>query len=360
MQGGMVGWIFGNRRLRAWQLVTVALVVVICGAFSNAESQTEAVNNHLGSALHPRLFLEGTVSTMDDETGGTFSPDGREFYFVKVAPYTTFPRLGLICVTRFRDGRWSEPEVVPFSGRYLDFPPKISPDGKTMFFSSSRPAPGKSGHLIRIWSSSRTDKGWGEPVALPPPINDEKSWNLSPSVTSEGTLYFASTRDGEHMHIFRARLVKGVYQEPEKLGAEINSEFNESDPFVSPDEKLLVFAASASDIGTTDRKETLKGGGVLYARGDLYISARDSGDWSIARHLDAGINSTADESTPSLTPDGRYLFFSSERSPFTVPTAHRLRNDEIEKMLHSTLNGHGNIYYISREMLHVGETGSAQ
>jgi hypothetical protein len=92
----------------------------------------------------------------------------------------------------------------------------------------------------------------------------------------------------------------------------------------------------------------------------LYISARDSGDWSIARHLDAGINSTADESTPSLTPDGRYLFFSSERSPFTVPTAHRLRNDEIEKMLHSTLNGHGNIYYISREMLHVGETGSAQ
>jgi hypothetical protein len=88
------------------------------------------------------------------------------------------------------------------------------------------------------------------------------------------------------------------------------------------------------------------------------MSISHGGHWSIARHLDDGINSTADEGAPSLTPDGRYLFFTSERSAFTVPTAHRLRNDEIETMFHSTLNGHGNIYFVSREMLHIGETGN--
>lgn len=338
--------------------VWAVLAFLSCGALSRIESQPSALE--LGFAAHPRLFLEGTVSTRDDETGGTFSPDGREFYFVKVAPYTTFPRLGLICVTRFRDGRWTTPEAVSFSGRYLDFPPKISPDGKTMFFASSRPAPGKQAHLIRIWSSTRTDGGWGEPVALPAPVNDEASWNLSPSVTSDGTLYFASTRDAEHLHIFRARLENGAYEKPEKLGPEINSEFNESDPYISPDEKMLVFAASANDIGTTDRKETLKGGGVLYARADLYVSFNQNGHWSNARHLNAGINSTADESAPSLTPDGRYFFFTSERSSFTVPTAHRLNNGEIETMLHSTMNGHGNIYFVSREALDASDTGSSR
>ena len=345
-------------RRAAWRVVFAAWIVAGSETVSSAVSETGPAD--LGSVAHPRLFLEGTVSTRDDETGGTFSPDGREFYFVKVAPYTTFPRVGLICVTRFRDGRWTTPESVSFSGRYLDFPPKISPDGKTMFFSSSRPAPGKQAHLIRIWSSTRTDSGWGEPVALPAPVNDEANWNLSPSVTKDGTLYFASTRDGGHLHIFRSRLVNGSYGPAEKLGAEVNSEFNESDPYVSPDEKILVFAASASDIGTTDRKETLKGGGVLYARGDLYMSVGQDGHWSAARHLENGINSTADEGAPSLTPDGRYLFFTSERSPFTVPTAHRLRNAEIESMLHSTLNGHGNIYFVSREALDTSDKGSSK
>ena len=58
-----------------------------------------------------------------------------------------------------------------------------------------------------------------------------------------------------------------------------------------------------------------------------------------------------------ITPDGKYLFFTSERSPFTVPTAHRLNYDEIETVLHSTLNGHGNIFFISSEALDIHETG---
>jgi Tol biopolymer transport system component len=293
----------------------------------------------------------GVVSTEDDEVGGTFSPEGTEFYFSKVMPFTSFPRLGLLCVSRFRESRWSEPVVLPFSGRYLDFLPQFAPDGRSLYFSSSRPLKGSRARGLRIFRVARTSWGWGEPEALPSPINADESWNWGPSVTADGTLYFASTRGGGESHIYRSRSVKGAYSEPEKLGPEINSAFNERDPCVSPDERVLIFASAGKDLGDEDRDETLKGSGVLYARADLYVSTGTQGQWSRARHLEHGINSVADEGAPSLTPDGKYLFFTSERSPFVEAARHRLGALEIERMLHSTLNGHGNVFFVSREAL---------
>jgi Tol biopolymer transport system component len=344
-----------NRCLSSTVIGAAVLLACFCG-IERGQAHSHCIPYHAGRVTQPRLFAEGIVSTEDDESGGTFSPDRSEFYFVKLNPYTTFPRMGLVCVSRYRHGHWTQPEVVPFSGRNLDFPPKFSPDGKTMYFSSSRAAPGTAARVLRIWSVERTADGWGEPRVLPAPVNSDDSWNWAPSVTSDGTLYFASNREGRTSHIYRSRLVRGSYVEPEKLGPEVNSEFNEGDPYISPDETTLIFSSPGTDLaGSSDRPETLKGGGVLYARADLYVSTNRKGKWSSARHLGHGINSVADEASPSLTPDGRYLFFTSERSPFTVPTSHPLGYDEIEAMLHSTLNGHGNIYFISREALGIEE-----
>jgi len=310
----------------------------------------------VGRVAAPRLFAEGVISTDADEINGAFSPDGAEYYFVRLAQYTTFPRFGLLCVSKYRDGRWSEPEVLSFSGRHLDFAPRLSPDGKTMYFTSLRPAPGTPARVLRVWSVQRKENGWGEPVPLPAPINTDDQWNAGASQTRDGALYFASTRaKDQHFHIFRSAPVNGGWSEPEMLGREVNSPFNEADPFISPDERILVFSSTGMGLpGGEDRKETVKGGGVPYARGDLYVSIRRNGQWTQARHLEHGINTFADEASPSITPDGRYLFFTSERSPFSVPTAKRLTHAELESMLHSTLNGHGNIFYISLEAIEGG------
>jgi len=340
-------------RYQRWPLglTRLALIVGTLAVVSWAGARAGRRPYEVGTISRPQLLAENVISTEDDEGNGSFSPDGTEFYFTKISQYTNFPRWGLICVSRFQGGKWSQPEALPFSGRNFDFSPRMSPDGKTMFFSSSRPAPGKTSRVLRIWSVQLTSGGWGEPQPLPTPINAEDSWNLGASVTKDGTIYFASTREKGHLHIYRSQYVHGSYAEPEKLGPEINSEFNEADPFISPDEKILVFAASGDDMGDKDRPETLKGGGVLYARADLYVSTNRGGKWSPARHLEQGVNSVADEGSPSITPDGKYLFFTSERSSFTVPTDHKLNYDEIETMLHSTLNGHGNIFFISTDAL---------
>jgi hypothetical protein len=312
----------------------------------------------VGQTPVPKLFAENVVSTEDDEVGGTFSPDGTEFYFAKLDQYTNFPHLGLICVSRFREAKWSKPEVVPFSGQYLDATPRFSPDGKVLFFSSNRPVPDSKARPWRIWTVERQPGGWGEPQPLPAPINaPEGAWNFGASVTSNGTIYFSSSRSSDgRLHIYRSRLEGGKYTEPEMLGPEINSEFDETDPFVSPDEHLLIFAsAGTGPPSNRDPRDAVMGGGALYSRGDLYVSVNRNGKWTAAKHLEHDINSFGDESAPTLTPDGKYLFFTSERSSFTVPMRPRLTYVKLEQMLHSTLNGHGNIYFISVDALELGK-----
>jgi len=307
-----------------------------------------------GKVTEPRLFAEGIISTVDDEIGGSFSPDGTEFYFSRLVPYTTLPRLGLMCVSYYRNGQWSTPEALPFSGKYLDYPPKFDSTGKKLLFASSRPLPDGTRGGVRIWEVERTASGWGDPHPLPTPVNASGSyWNADPSESNDGTLYFSSDRGGQGaIHIYRTRLVDGKYSEPEKLGIEINSEFNEYQPYVSPDGNTLIFVSSgAQGPPYNHRPEDINTGGKPYLRGDLYISFNRGGKWTSARHLEHGVNSFAEEEFPFLTPDGKYFFFSSERSPFTVPTPHRLNYDELETHLHSIFNGHGNVFCIGRKAL---------
>jgi D-alanyl-D-alanine carboxypeptidase len=301
----------------------------------------------------PQIFAPGVVSTEDDEVGGVFNPDQTEFYFSKLSRYTTSPRVGLLCVSRRRDGRWMTPEVVPFSGRYLDFPPKLSPDGSTMYFASSRPLPGSQARVLRIWRSSHKSDSWVDPEPLPSPINQDTSWNWGASVASDGTIYFTSTRDQSgHTRIYSSKSAGETYSPPEPLGPEINSEFNESDPFISPDGKQLFFVATGDHASATrHRPEALSTGGYLYARGEIYFSRNESGKWTKARHLGASVNSVADESNPSLSPDGKYLFFTSERSPFVVPTERRMDIGALDSALHSIENGLGNVKYIAVDAL---------
>src|SRR5262249_48254112 len=176
----------------------------------------------------------------DDEGGGVFSPDGNEFYFVKVNFTTTFPRIGILCVSHWVQGKWSVPQALPFSGSDLDLAPRLSPDGNRMYFGSARPLPGSKARVLRIWSVERTKGGWSVPVALPARINSpEGRWNWGASVASNGTIYFTSDRDEPgRPQICCSRFLKGSYQSPEKLGPEINSEFSDYDPYINADESL--------------------------------------------------------------------------------------------------------------------------
>jgi hypothetical protein len=299
--------------------------------------------------LEPKLFAEGVISTPDDESGASMSLEGKDFYFRKVAPYTLDPSLTLMCVSHYRRGKWTKPEGLPFSGQYADSPPMLSPDGTHLFFSSQRPLPGanpSSNPASHIWVAEKTENGWADPRPLPAPINNDAS-SLDPSVTKDGTLYFSSFSPdrGGPPNIYRSRLVNGSYTAPEKLGDAINAkDYIQVTPYISPDEKILIF-------GSQGRPDELRSGGFPYWRVDLYISLNRNGAWTPARRLGHGINSFAEDEYPFISPDGRYLFFSSARSSFDVPTDHQMSAREIERLLKTSLNGRENVYYISTKAL---------
>src|SRR5882724_9627541 len=90
------------------------------------------------------LIAPGVLSTPADEYGAAFSPDGRTVCFTRRSPTTTTRPFLVLLVSHLRAGRWSEPEVPPFSGLTNDFAPSFSPDGRRLFFTSDRPAPGRT------------------------------------------------------------------------------------------------------------------------------------------------------------------------------------------------------------------------
>jgi len=321
--------------------LTMRTIVLRFWAFTMIASASAGDNTQPA----PEIFAPGIISTDLDESCGSFSFDGQTFYFVRRGAYTTSPAISIICFSNLRDGKWTAPEVASFSGTYLDASPYFSPDGKRLFFSSKRPTKSNpNGRDWNIWVVDKIDSHWSEPQELSEPINTAKN-DTNPAIAADGTMYFASDRDSAlgYFHIYRARLTNGRYEQPEKLGPEINSGHAETNPYISPDQKILIFASY--------RKDNLNGGGNHYDRADLYVSVNRDGHWTPARHLERGINTTASEGNPTMSPDGKWFYFTSERSPFEVPMKQRLTTASWKDRTQTIENGVGNIYRISAEAL---------
>ena len=290
----------------------------------------------------PTLFLPGVISTGNYEAVPQFSPDGKIFYFAKGTPDFNF---WTIVFSRFERGKWTEPQVAPFSGQYSDADEFITTDSKRMFFISRRPTGHDSSpnpaRKYDIWVMDRLVNGdWGEAKDVGAPVNSEAS-EFFPTLTKDGTLYFGSGRKGGEggMDLYRSRLVNGKYQEPENLGASINTTADEYEPFIAPDESFLIFMAAGRPDGL---------GGY-----DLFISYNRDGQWTKAQNLGAPINSSADELSPKITPDGKYFFWSSTRSAIDKPKTRSWTFQELSRGCQSPQNGLGDIYYIDVSALKI-------
>jgi len=283
----------------------------------------------------PTVFAPGVISTGDYEVCPQFSPDGKTLYFVKSTPDMNF---WTIVFSQFDKGRWSPPAIAPFSGQYSDADEFITADGQRMLFISRRPvstdiSPNGLGKLD-IWEMNKTPGGdWGEPRNLGKSVNSESS-EYFPTLTNEGTLYFGSGRKGGKggIDLYRSRLLNGKYQEPENLGDAINTTFDEFEPFIAPDESFLIFMAGGRPDGL---------GGF-----DLYVSYNRAGQWTKAQNFGAPINSTADELSPRISPDGKYFFWASSRSAIDRQKPRSWTLQELLSGYHSPQNGLGDIYYI--------------
>jgi Tol biopolymer transport system component len=292
----------------------------------------------------PQLFAGNVISTADDESHPAFTPDGKTLYFLKNDP--SFNHWTIV-VSREQNGKWSTPEVAPFSGQFSDADPFITLDGQRVFFISTRPLNGKTKEDTDIWMMKKSGDAaaggtkWSEPEHVARVNSETNEW--FPTVSKNGNLYFGSERPGGkgRCDLYVSRLVDGKYQTPENLGEPINTAANEVEPFIALDESYIIFA----------------GTGLPESRGayDIYVSFRRDGAWTKPINLGDKINSVAWDFSPKVSLDGKWFFFTSNRGFADKALEKRLSYSELLQKLHSPGNGLRDIYKIDISALNLGQ-----
>lgn len=319
---------------RSRSITMAAAATLLCLAAATL-AQPAPAGDYLGQTppgRTPELFGPGIVSTGLAERDLAISPDGNEIYFTVVGPAHAY---STIMMVRREGGRWLGPEPASFSGgpTHMDIEPALSPDGKRLFFLSNRPtAPGAAPNED-IWVVDRTAAGWSEPRNLGAPVSSPDA-EFFPSVTRDGTIYFTRGKKGEEVeHIYRSRLVDGVYQAPEQLPAQVNSGATRFNAFVAPDESFVILGVVGRDdaIGPTDYY-------VVFRKPD--------GSWHEPRNLGKPVNLPGVLGySPYVSPDGKYFFFMSQRAT-TGPPAGRLGYADYQRIGSGPGNGQGDVWWV--------------
>ena len=238
--------------------------------------------------VQARPFAPGLVSIRGRyEFALSFSPDGDELLFTQQAPGHPVS----VYYSHLERNVWTQPAPVRLSGgeRQEEMEAFFAPQGGLIFF-----APYDEGMDVRIWSLEVGPGGWRNPRELPSPVADDPAFY--PTISNRGTLYYTNLAANK---IYRAKLEGLSVESVEDAGLEFGSH-----PFIAPDESFVLVDARESDsVGGSD----------------IYVAFRHpNGRWTRPRQLGAEVNSGFDETCPSLSSDGRYLFFSRYNEPGNV------------------------------------------
>ncbi len=290
-----------NRKTATLALTAFAVALPACGgAPTPAQAPRGAYLGQAPPGVTPELFAPGIVSTSALELNAAFTPDGNELYFTRLIDGRE-----TVMTSRRVDGTWTPPEVAGFSGTYSDVDPFISRDGRRLYFSSKRPLDG-SGEAkdADLWYLARREGGsWGEPVRLGG-LNTEDRDDYYTSLSDDGALYFSIFDASGAGDIYRAKRQDGGFGPAERVEGGVSTAASEHDPFIAPDGSYLIF--------TSDRP-----GG--HGSADLYISfAGPDGSWMEPRNMGESINSSGYDFCAMLSPDGKYLFFTSGNDIYWV------------------------------------------
>ncbi|MBN1755788.1 PD40 domain-containing protein [bacterium] len=138
------------------------------------------------------------------------------------------------------------------------------------------------------------------------PVNlsqlNSKCADFAPYIMASGNLMFFSTsrtggKGGED--IWFARSSERGWTDPQNLGVPINTGANEGSLTITPDGNEMYFTVCGRDDS--------------YGGCDLYYSRRERGGWTEPVNLGMTINSSSWEAHPSISPDGKTLYFASRQ-----------------------------------------------
>ncbi|MFD1256694.1 OmpA family protein [Mucilaginibacter terrae] len=183
------------------------------------------------------------------------------------------------------------------TAEYNEGAQSLSQDGKYLFFTGCNRPDGAG--RCDIYVSQKKGEDWSKPFNISAPVNSS-GWESQPSISADGhTLYFVSNRKGGYggYDIWKCTVTNKGWSQPENLGPNVNTPYDEQSPFIHPDDSTLYFCSN---------------GWPGMGNKDLFVSRLNkAGKWQKPDNMGYPINSNRDENGMSISTTGGYAYFAS-------------------------------------------------
>jgi outer membrane protein OmpA-like peptidoglycan-associated protein/tetratricopeptide (TPR) repeat protein len=274
----------------------------------------------LDAIQHPVAFkpvnMGPQINSIDDEYMPVITADEGELIFTrKIKDNEDFYKSSKL------NNKWTTAQYLSHqinTPNYNEGAQSITQDGQYIFFTGCDRPNGLG--QCDIYVAQKKGDDWEAPYNLGPPVNS-RAWESQPSISSDGkTLYFVSNRKGGYggYDIWKSIMTDKGWSEPENLGPNINTAYDEQSPFIHPDDNTLYFSSNGwPGLGNMD----------------IFVSRHDKdGQWQKPENLGYPINTYADDSGLTLNARGDFGYFASNNIKgyggydiyaFEMPTAMR-------------------------------------
>jgi len=235
--------------------------------------------------LTAEIFAPGIISINGRyEHSVSFSPDLDEIYYT-ASKKDEDPS---IYFSKLEGKKWTDPKKANFTkgkkvGEMHSF---VSPNGDKIYFTAHDPftLPHHK-ESVKTWYVTRFENSWSNAIQLDSPVNEDfvfysnqaKNGDLYYFNVSKRKTYYAPNKNGKFPEVHEVG-IGGVHG------------------FISPTQDYIVVNARNKE---DDQRKS-----------DIYVYfKKKDGTWSKPINLGSEVNSNFAETCPSITPDGKYLFF---------------------------------------------------
>lgn len=256
--------------------------------------------------------LGPVINSKYPDYGPVISADESSLFFTSNRPTTTGGKIdpidGLfyedVYISQKKNGVWSEPAQLSINTDDHDASIGLSPDGQTLFIyrygDDGMPITKAGGDLYV--STLEGDK-WSAANKLDDRINS-RHWESSVTISEDGnTLYYTSNKPGglggSDIYVSK-KLPDGSWDKPKNLGPSVNTKYDEENPVLAPDGKVLYFSSKGHnsmggfDVFTTRQNE-------------------QTGKWDKPENMGYPISTAHDDLHFAVSTDGKRMYFSSVR-----------------------------------------------
>jgi hypothetical protein len=228
----------------------------------------------------PKVFSLPVNGTMRPVERITITSDGKEIYFCEIQGYPA--NVQRIKCYKYLNNKWQGPFVV-FEG-FMD--PALSMNDSIIYMETN------VNTFATSYYSVRNSTGWSTPVRC---VSTNQQTHYFQE-TNPKNYYMSATFPGLSSKDLAYLQINGTDTTIKNLGKPINTNMDENDFFIAPDESYIMHARSSSSVA-----------------GDLYISyKKTNGSWTNSKSLGPQVNMSGSiwEFGCYVTKDNKYLFFT--------------------------------------------------